>query len=151
MLWLVKLSRRYKFNSCRHDQSTTTAVNWNEDWNWDNLRQIQTKVSFVISVIYPVGDWHGPSYVGLYMTMACAGISFIQPPPSLPPPPQQTLGTTWREQKPFSRDNHCAQKSSSRNKINRESKAPPLRQSIYKRISRNSHTIWNEKLCGLNN
>ena len=86
------------------------------------------------------------------MTMAYAGISFIQPPPPPPPTLQQTLGTTWREQKPFSRDNHCAQKSSSQNKINRESKAPPLRQSIYKRISiKLSHylkwkALWSQQI-----
>ena len=98
-------------------------------------------------------DWRGPSYVGLYMTMAYAGINFIQPPPPPPPPtPQQTLGTTWREQKPFCRDNHFAQKSSSRNKINRESKAPPVRQSIYKRISvKLSHylkwkALWSQQI-----
>ena len=28
-----------------------------------------------------VVDWRGPSYVGLYMTMAYADIKFIQPPP----------------------------------------------------------------------
>ena len=85
--------------------------------------------------------------------LAYACINFIQPTPPPPPPPPSTTnpGHDLKGAKTLLLGQSLCTKILI-SEQNREWKAPPLRQSIYKFISIiiHSDTIWNEKLCNEN-
>ena len=79
-----------------------------------------------------------------------ADINFIQNHPS-PLPRTNPMDTTWREQKPSPRDNHCVPKSSSWDRTGSQKPHPrDIKLENFTNISINSDTIWNKNLCCLN-
>ena len=81
----------------------------------------------------------------LGIRMFNAGINFIHNHPDTP------RDTTWREQKPFRRDNHCVQEPSPRDRTGSQKPHPrDIKLENFTNISMNSDTIWNEKLSTTN-